>query len=222
MIQLNNDWDEIVGGQQQLPYYQSLRQFLKHEYANQTIYPPMHEIFATLRHTPFAATKVVILGQDPYINPGEAHGMSFSVLPHAKIPPSLRNIFKELQEDLGCAIPNNGYLMPWAGQGVLLLNTVLTVRAGQSKSHANKGWELFTDHIIEALANRDQPMVFMLWGKVAEAKASKIHPHHKILTAAHPSPLAGGRFFGSRHFSQANRFLEECGKTPIDWQIPNL
>jgi len=222
MIQLNNDWDDIVGGQQQLTYYQNLRQFLKYEYGNHTIYPPMDEIFSTLRYTPYTGVKVVILGQDPYINAGEAHGMSFSVKPDAKTPPSLRNIFKELQDDLGCEIPNNGYLMPWATQGVLLLNTVLTVRAGQSKSHAGRGWEIFTDHIIASLSQREQPMVFMLWGKLAQSKADKIAPHHKILMATHPSPLAGGKFFGCGHFSQANQFLEEQGETPINWQIPNL
>ena len=148
--------------------------------------------------------------------------MSFSVGPQAKIPPSLRNIFKELQDDLGCEIPDNGYLMPWAKQGVLLLNTVLTVRAGLSKSHANRGWERFTDHIITALSQRERPMVFLLWGKLAQAKASKIDSRHKILEATHPSPLAGGKFFGCRHFSQANQFLTEQGQTPIYWQIPNL
>jgi len=222
MIRINNDWDDIVGGQQEMAYYQALRQFLKAEYASHTVYPPMDEIFSALRHTPYSDVKVVILGQDPYINPGEAHGMSFSVNGGVKIPPSLRNIFKEIQDDLGCEIPDNGYLMPWAKQGVLLLNTVLTVRGGQSKSHAGKGWEQFTDHIIHALSQREKPLVFMLWGNLAKSKSALINPQHQILTATHPSPLAGGKFFGCRHFSQANQFLESGGQTPINWQIPNL
>ena len=162
MIKLDNDWDEIVFYEQKKSYYLALRQFLKQQYSTATIYPPADQIFSALRHTSFEAAKVVILGQDPYINPKEAHGMAFSVLPGAKIPPSLKNIFKEIQDDIGCKIPNNGYLMPWATQGVLLLNTVLTVREGASKSHAGKGWEHFTDHIIHSLSNRQNPLIFML------------------------------------------------------------
>ncbi|MDR2168448.1 MAG: uracil-DNA glycosylase [Clostridiales bacterium] len=221
-ILIGNDWDAIVGGEQEKPYYRALRQFLKREYSTATIYPPMGQIFAALAATPYEDAKVVILGQDPYINPGEAHGMSFSVLPGARMPPSLRNIFKELADDLGCFIPNNGYLMPWAAQGVLLLNTVLTVRAGASKSHERQGWEQFTDHIIHNLSGREKPLVFMLWGKAAEAKRGLIAPHHLTLIAPHPSPLARGGFFGCKHFSKANNFLKEADQSPIDWQIPNL
>jgi uracil-DNA glycosylase len=221
-ILIGNDWDKIVGGEQEKPYYQALRAFLKQEYATATIYPPMENIFAALQHTAYEDTKVVILGQDPYINPGEAHGMAFSVLPGAKMPPSLRNIYQELKDDLGCFIPNNGYLMPWVTQGVLLLNTVLTVRAGASKSHAGKGWEQFTDHIIHKLSMRENPLVFMLWGNAAKEKLGIINRRHKILTAPHPSPLARGGFFGCKHFSAANEFLAQNGANPIDWQIPNL
>ena len=223
MVKLDNDWDFHVAKETQKPYYLALRQFLKQEYFTKRAYPPMDEIFSALRHTGFSSTRVVILGQDPYINPGEAHGMAFSVMPQAKIPPSLRNIFLELQNDLGCYVPNNGYLMPWAKQGVLLLNTVLTVRAGQSKSHAKMGWEQFTDSLITELNQREHPVVFMLWGKAAQEKTVLINPaRHKILTAAHPSPLAGGRFFGCRHFSAANAFLAAQGDAEIDWQIPNI
>jgi uracil-DNA glycosylase len=223
MVKFNNDWDDYVAAERQKPYYLALRQFLKQEYFTKTIYPPMDEIFSALRHTSYADAKVVILGQDPYINPGEAHGMAFSVMPAARIPPSLRNIFIELCNDLNCTMPNNGYLMPWAGQGVLLLNTVLTVEAGRSKSHAGKGWEEFTDSIITRLAQREKPLVFMLWGRQAQQKTTLIDTgRHKVLTAAHPSPLAGGKFFGCRHFSIANAFLAARGDGEIDWQIPDL
>ncbi|MDR2182915.1 MAG: uracil-DNA glycosylase [Clostridiales bacterium] len=223
MVKFDNDWDDFVANQRQQPYYLALRQFLKQEYFTKTVYPPMDEIFSALRHTSYADTKVVILGQDPYINPGEAHGMAFSVRPAAKIPPSLRNIFIELCNDLDCTMPNNGFLMPWAMQGVLLLNTVLTVEAGRSKSHAGKGWEQFTDSIITRLSQRELPMVFMLWGRHAQQKAALIDTgRHRVLTAVHPSPLAGGRFFGCKHFSAANAFLAALGAPEIDWQIPNL
>lgn len=221
MINIGNDWDVIVGGEQSKPYYKALRQFLKSEYANHTIYPPAEDIFSALKCTSYADAKIVILGQDPYINPGEAHGMAFSVKPGAKVPPSLKNIFKELKDDLWCEIPGgNGYLMPWAEQGVLLLNTVLTVRAGISKSHGGKGWEHFTDHIIKSLNERERPLVFMLWGRAAQEKMSMIDARrHKVLIATHPSPLARGGFFGCKHFSQANAFLVENGDEPIDWQL---
>ena len=223
MVKFDNDWDDYVATERQKPYYLALRQFLKQEYFTKTIYPPMDEIFAALRHASYEGTKVVILGQDPYINPGEAHGMAFSVGPAAKIPPSLRNIFIELTNDMNCTMPNNGYLMPWAQQGVMLLNTVLTVEAGRSKSHAGKGWEQFTDSIITRLAGREKPVVFMLWGRDAQKKAALIDAnHHKVLTAVHPSPLAGGKFFGCKHFSAANAFLAAQGDDVIDWQIPNL
>ena len=223
MIRLGNDWDEYVQAEARKPYYQGLRQFLKREYATKTIYPPMDEIFSALRFTSYEDTTVVILGQDPYINRGEAHGMAFSVRPGAKVPPSLKNIFLEQHRDCGCKVPNNGYLMPWAEQGVLLLNTVLTVEAGRSKSHAGRGWELFTDAIIKRLNERARPVIFMLWGRAAQEKAALIDQKvHKVLTAAHPSPLARGAFFGCRHFSWANRFLVEQGRREIDWQIPDL
>ena len=208
-----NSWFDIIAEQQELDYYKNLQRFLADEYEKHTVYPPAEDIFSAFYRTPYEDVKVVILGQDPYINGGQAHGMAFSVRPGAKIPMSLLNIFKELKEDLGHEIPDNGCLIHWATQGVLLLNTVLTVRAGMSGSHAGKGWEIFTDHIINTLSQKETPLVFMLWGKVAQSKACKIAPHHKVLTAAHPSPLAGGKFFGCRHFSKANEFLEK----PIRW-----
>jgi len=219
-IRLGNDWDDFLQAEAAQPYYQNLMRFLTAEYAKNTIYPPSVEILSALKHTPFGDVKVVILGQDPYIGPKQAHGMAFSVTPDAKIPPSLRNIFVELESDIGCRKPDTGYLMPWARQGVLLLNTILTAKAGQSKSHANKGWEQLTDAIISRLDNREHPIVFMLWGNDAKTKATMInHNKHKVLTAAHPSPLARGKFFGCRHFSQANTFLEEYGYEGINWQL---
>ena len=223
MKPLGNDWDEILKHEIAKPYYLSLREFLKHEYANKTIYPHMNDIYSSIRTTPFSDVKVVILGQDPYINEGEAHGMAFSVKPGAKIPPSLKNIFKELHNDVGIKIPSNGYLMDWARQGVLLLNTTLTVEAGKSRSHSGKGWEVLTNFLITQLDKRDKPTVFMLWGRDAQAKQELIkNPIHCVLVAAHPSPLAGGRFFGSRHFSQANAFLKKNGIKEIDWQITDI
>ncbi|MCL2752913.1 MAG: uracil-DNA glycosylase [Defluviitaleaceae bacterium] len=213
------NWKDLIDKEQGKPYYQALRQFVYGEYDNYTVYPPKNQIFSALRHTPFESVKVVILGQDPYINPSEAHGMAFSVMPSAKIPPSLKNIFKELHDDLGCTIPRNGYLMPWATQGVLLLNTVLTVRAGESKSHAGKGWEVFTDQVILSLNDHPNPLVFMLWGKSAQSKEALISSQHKTLCAPHPSPLARGGFFGCRHFSKANDFLVKSGQIPINWQL---
>lgn len=220
---LGNDWDEIIKDEIAKPYYQQLREFLKLEYSKHTVYPIMDDIYSALRHTSFSETKVVILGQDPYVNPGEAHGMAFSVKHGAKVPPSLKNIFKELHDDLGINIPNNGYLMDWAKQGVLLLNACLTVRAGVSKSHANRGWEKMTNFLIEQLDKKKTPVVFLLWGKDAQEKKSLVqNPIHKVLIAAHPSPLAGGRFFGCRHFSQTNAFLKENGLKEIDWTICDL
>ena len=223
MVKLNNDWDALLANEFAQDYYKNLRRFLKQAYSTRTIYPNMHDIFNALKFTPYANVKVVIVGQDPYINPGEAHGLSFSVCPGIKTPPSLANVFKELEVDLGCAIPNNGYLVSWAEQGVLLLNSVLTVEAKKSRSHAGQGWERFTDFVLELLNRRTEPIVFLLWGKDAHAKGQIIdNPVHLILQAAHPSPLAGGRFFGCRHFSKANAFLQESGQKPIDWQIPNI
>ena len=219
-IMLGNDWDDFMQAEAAEPYFRTLTEFLTAEYTENVVFPPANEVFSALQHTAYNATKVVILGQDPYIQHGQAHGMAFSVLPSAKIPPSLRNIFTELSSDLGCQKPLTGDLTAWAAQGVLLLNAVLTVRAGQSKSHSGKGWERLTDSIITHLNNREYPVVFMLWGNDAIAKAKLItNSTHLVLTAAHPSPLARGKFFGCRHFSQANAFLEEHGYGAIDWQL---
>jgi len=223
MITIGNDWDELLKDEFQKDYYQQLVAFLKHEYSSVSCYPPMIDIFNSLRYTACRDIKVVIIGQDPYINHGEAHGLAFSVQPGIRIPPSLLNIFKELREDIGCFIPDNGCLIPWARQGVLLLNTILTVREGISKSHRGKGWEVFTDKIIEIIDRIGNPAVFMLWGRDAQQKMYTVNTHsHLILTAAHPSPLAGDRFFGCKHFSRANDFLQEKGYTGICWQIPNV
>jgi len=223
MVQLNNDWDALLENEFKQEYYQNLRKFLKAAYSTRTVYPNMYDIFNALKLTPYANVKAVIVGQDPYINAGEAHGLSFSVCPGIKAPPSLANIFKELSVDLGCTVPNNGHLVYWAEQGVLLLNSVLTVEARKSRSHAGQGWERFTDYLLELLNRRKTPMAFLLWGRDAQAKGQMIdNPAHLILQAAHPSPLAGGRFFGCRHFSKTNAFLEESGLAPIDWQLPNL
>lgn len=223
MVKLGNDWDEILKDEFEKDYYLKLREFLKTEYSTKTIYPPMNDIFNALKYTSYGELKAVILGQDPYINPGEAHGLSFSVQPGAKTPPSLRNIFLELHNDLGCKIPNNGHLVKWTGEGVMLLNTCLTVEAKKSKSHARKGWEKFTNAVIEKINEKDTPVVFLFWGRDAISKESLItNPKHKILTAAHPSPLAGGKYFGSKHFSKTNEFLEANGITPIDWQIEDI
>ena len=223
MISFHNDWDERLKDEFQKEYYLRLRQFLKSEYKNRTIYPNMQNIFEALKLTSFGNTKVVILGQDPYHNEGQAHGLAFSVQNGVGIPPSLLNIYKELKTDCGCFIPNNGYLVPWAKQGVLLLNTSLTVIANNANSHQNKGWEVLTDHIITLLNEKGTPVVFMLWGSNAKDKMKLItNKKHLILTAVHPSPLSAHRgFFGCRHFSQANAFLEENGLEAIDWQIPN-
>jgi len=223
MVKLHNDWDMLLAEEFTKDYYLELRAFLKNAYNTRNIYPSMHDIFNALKLTPYKEVKAVIMGQDPYINPGEAHGLAFSVQPGAKTPPSLANIFKELHSDLGCAIPNNGHLVCWANQGVMLLNTVLTVEARRSRSHAGKGWERFTDTVLFHLNDRETPMVFLLWGKDAQAKARLIdNPKHLVLNAAHPSPLAGGRFFGCKHFSKSNEFLMQNGISAIDWQIPNI
>ncbi|SFJ86265.1 uracil-DNA glycosylase [Thermoflavimicrobium dichotomicum] len=224
MAILKNDWQDVVGQEFEKPYYLKLRQFLIHEYNTQIIYPDKYEIYSALHLTPYAETKVVILGQDPYHGPGQAHGLSFSVKPGVPIPPSLQNIFKELRDDLGCYIPNNGYLVKWAKQGVLMLNAVLTVRQGRPNSHRGKGWEIFTDQVIQALNKRKDPVVFILWGKNAQEKKKLITcPHHYIIESAHPSPYSADRgFFGSRPFSRTNQFLRRIGQPEIDWQIPNM
>lgn len=220
----HNDWAEFLNPELKKPYYLELRKFLVDEYKTRQIFPDMYDIFNALHCTSYHDTKVVILGQDPYHGDGQAHGLSFSVKPGVKAPPSLVNIFKELKEDLGCEIPNNGCLKPWTQQGVLLLNTVLTVRAHQANSHRNMGWEKFTDRIIEILNEREKPIAFVLWGAPARKKKKMItNPKHFIVESAHPSPLSAfNGFFGSRPFSKVNAFLEAVGEKPIDWQIPNL
>ncbi len=225
MSAITNDWLNEIQEEFSKPYYKELYKFVKTEYESQKIFPPSEDIFNAFHFTPLSEVKVLLLGQDPYHNERQAHGLSFSVLPEQKdIPPSLQNIYKELQEDCGCYIPNNGYLKKWADQGVLLLNTVLTVRAHQANSHQHKGWEKFTDAIIEAVNKQDRPIVYMLWGKPAQSKIKMLdNPKHLILKAPHPSPLSAFRgFFGCKHFSQANTFLEEHGVEPIDWQIENI
>ncbi|MFA5449256.1 MAG: uracil-DNA glycosylase [Clostridia bacterium] len=224
MVYIGNDWDEILAEDFASGGYAALRSFLANEYKTQTVYPDMYDIFNALKTTSYEDTRVVILGQDPYHNPGEAHGMCFSVKAGVKVPPSLANIYKELQADLGIFIPNNGYLKPWAEQGVLLLNTIFTVRAGAPLSHKNKGWETITDSIIANLNNKQDPIVFLLWGANARSKKALLtNPSHYILESPHPSPLSAYYgFFGSRHFSKANKFLKESGFAPIDWQIPNI
>lgn len=221
---LNNDWGPLLEEEFSKPYYLQLREFLKKEYATKQIYPDMYDIFNALHYTPFHKVKVVILGQDPYHGPNQAHGLSFSVKPGVPAPPSLKNIFKELHDDLGCTIPNHGHLVHWAKQGVLLLNTVLTVRQGQPQSHRGKGWENFTNRVIELLNEKDSPVVYILWGASSQAKQALIDTSkHFILKAPHPSPLSAHRgFFGSKPFSKTNRILEQQGQDPIDWQIPDL
>ena len=220
----HNDWADYLNGELAEPYYRKLRQFLIDEYRTRQIFPDMYDIFNALHYTSYADTKVVILGQDPYHGPGQAHGLSFSVQPGVTPPPSLLNIFKELETDLGCRVPNNGCLKPWAEQVVLLLNTVLTVRAHAANSHRGQGWEIFTDKIIALLNAREKPMAFILWGGPARRKKSMItNPQHFIVESPHPSPLSAYQgFFGSRPFSRVNAFLEEKGQTPIDWQLPDL
>ena len=217
-----NDWAPLLEAEMQKDYYQKLRTILIKEYKTRTIYPDMYDIFNAMHYTPYDKVKVVILGQDPYHGPRQAHGLSFSVLPGVDAPPSLVNIFKELEGDLGCRVPNHGCLKHWAEQGVLLLNTVLTVREYQANSHQGIGWEEFTDHIITLLNQRKEPMVFILWGRPAQRKQSMItNPDHLVITSPHPSPLSAYRgFFGSRPFSKANEFLAKHGMAPIDWQLP--
>ena len=224
MVKLDNDWDELLVDEFKKSYYLELREFLKEEYTTKVIYPNMYNIFEALKHTSYKDTKVLILGQDPYHGENQAHGLAFSVQPNVAIPPSLLNIYKELKNDVGCFIPNNGYLIPWADQGVLLLNTALTVRAHEANSHKGKGWEVFTDRIIKLLNDRNDPVIFVLWGANARKKKELIDSsRHYILEAPHPSPLSASRgFFGCRHFSKINEILISIGKTPIDWQINNI
>jgi len=224
MAMIDNDWLPALTPEFRKPYYKELFQFVKEEYATKQIFPPAEDIFNAFHLTPLRKVKVVILGQDPYHDVGQAHGLCFSVRPGVDTPRSLVNIYKELHDDLGCRIPNNGYLEKWAKQGVLLLNTVLTVQAHQAFSHRGKGWEEFTDAAIKVLNEQDRPMVFILWGKPAQAKKAFLNnPKHLIIESPHPSPLSASRgFFGSRPFSRTNLFLEENGMAPIDWQIEDI
>ena len=224
MPPISNDWLIPLKPEFSKPYYKKLYTRVNEEYAHYQIFPPADDIFNAFALTPLKKVKVVILGQDPYHGDGQAHGLCFSVRPDVEIPPSLVNIYKELQTDCGCYIPNNGYLTKWADQGVLLLNTVLTVRAHQANSHRGIGWEEFTDAAIRILNEQDRPMVFILWGRPAQMKRAMLNnPRHLILEAPHPSPLSAYRgFFGSRPFSRTNKFLKENGLEPIDWQIENI
>lgn len=221
MVHLGNDWDDILASEFESEYYKRIRYWLKKEYAEQTIYPPMEDIFNALRYTPYHAVKAVLLGQDPYHGPGQAHGLCFSVQEGVEPPPSLRNIFQELESDLGFPPPKNGTLTKWAEQGVLMLNTTLTVRRGQANSHKNIGWTTFTDAVIRRLNERETPIVFLLWGGNARSKKPLItNPNHLILETVHPSPLSAyGGIFGCRHFSRCNEFLQAHGETPIDWNL---
>lgn len=224
MPAITNDWAPALREEYKKPYYKELFLKVQEEYQRHQIFPPADDIFNAFHLTPLKDVKVVILGQDPYHNIGQAHGLSFSVKPGIEAPPSLVNIYNELKEDLGCYIPDNGYLVKWAEQGVLLLNTVLTVRAHQANSHRGIGWEDFTNAVIRILNEQDRPIVFLLWGRPAQNKMSMLNnPNHLILTAPHPSPLSAYRgFFGCKHFSQTNAFLARHGLEPIDWQIENL
>ena len=221
MPQISNDWAPVLREEYGKPYYRDLYQFVREEYSKNTIYPPADDIFNAFHLTPLSRVKVVIIGQDPYHEPGQAHGLCFSVQKGVDIPPSLQNIYKELNSDIGFEIPNHGCLTSWAEQGVLLLNAVLTVRAHAAASHQNKGWETFTDAVIRAVNDVDRPVVFMLWGGFARSKKTMLtNPKHLVLEAPHPSPLSAYRgFFGCKHFSQANAFLEKNGVEPVDWTI---
>ncbi len=224
MPAISGEWEKALQGEFRKPYYRKLFETVGREYRTAAVYPPADDIFNAFHLTPLPDVKVVILGQDPYHEPGQAHGLSFSVMPGVEIPPSLVNIYQELHDDLGCKIPNNGCLTKWARQGVLLLNTVLTVRAHRAFSHKDIGWQEFTDAAIRVLAGQDRPLVFILWGRPAQQKASMItNPRHLILKSPHPSPLSAYRgFFGSRPFSKTNAYLEANGLKPIDWQIENV
>jgi len=214
-----NDWDEVLNDEFEKPYYSKLGEFLKNEYAEEMIYPQVADLWTAFKLTPFNGVKVVILGQDPYHGPGQAHGLSFSVKPGVKIPPSLRNMFKELASDIGCPLPENGTLTGWAQQGVLMLNTVLTVRDGQAHSHRKQGWDTFTDEVIRLLSEREKPIVFVLWGSPAREKKKLIDTsRHAVIESVHPSPLSASRgFIGSRPYSKTNQILESWDETQIDW-----
>ena len=224
MVHIGNDWDSLLESEFKKEYYHNLREFLKSEYREHTIYPGMYDIFNAFKLTSYNDTKIVIFGQDPYHEPNQAHGLAFSVNRGVKIPPSLLNIYKELNSELGCYIPDNGSLIKWAKQGVMLLNTSLTVRASLANSHRNKGWENFTDAVTAIYNKREKPVIFMLWGNNAKEKMKLItNPNHVILTAAHPSPLSASRgFFGCNHFKTANKILNREGLGEVDWQIENI
>lgn len=221
MVTIGNDWDSVIGAEFEKDYYRELREFLKSEYSSRRIYPSMYDIFNALKLTPYSAVKAVILGQDPYHEPGQAHGLSFSVREGTQLPPSLKNIYKELESDIGIAPAQTGDLTSWAKQGVLLMNAVLTVRQGQANSHKGKGWEHFTDEVIKKLNDRPEPIAFILWGANARSKKALItNPQHGIFESAHPSPLSAyNGFFGSRVFSRVNKFLVENEVPPIDWRV---
>jgi uracil-DNA glycosylase len=222
-FELPESWREVLAGETEQPYFAELAEFVAAERAEQQVFPPRGQVFSALAATAYQDVRVLVLGQDPYHDDGQAHGMSFSVLPGTKTPPSLRNIFKELNTDLGVPVPDNGYLMPWAEQGVLLLNAVLTVRAHQANSHKGKGWEKFTDAVIKAVSAREEPCVFVLWGNYAKKKLPLIDTdRHVVVQGAHPSPLSAKLFLGSKPFSQINEALEGFGDPAIDWRIPNL
>lgn len=221
--QLPDDWKKALAAEFTKPYWQELTDFVAEERKTQQVFPPENEVFSAFHLTPFANVKAVLLGQDPYHDDGQAHGLCFSVKPGITAPPSLKNMYKELKTDLGCKVPNNGYLVPWANQGLLMINAVLTVRAHQPASHANHGWETFTDAAIRAVSDRADPAVFLLWGGYAKKKKKLIDAtRHIVLEGAHPSPLSAKLFFGSKPFSQVNDALVKLGKTPLEWQIPNL
>lgn len=224
IVEFQNDWGEIFAQEFRQDYFQNLNRFLIEEYKEHRIYPPQEDIFNAFHLTAFKDVKAVILGQDPYHRPGQAHGLAFSVGPSTPRPPSLLNIFKELSSDLGCSIPAHGCLQPWGAEGVLLLNTILTVREGQPNSHRSSGWSIFTDFVISQLNLRKDPIVFLLWGAHAISKSPLItNSHHAILTASHPSPLSAyNGFFGCRHFSKTNALLQSWGKSPIQWQLPEI
>lgn len=223
-LKLPQDWNELLGSELEKPYFQTMWTRLQEEYQTETVYPPQANLFEAFRLTSYAGTKVVILGQDPYHGEGQAHGLSFSVQPGVKAPPSLQNIYKELHTDLGLPIPAHGYLTAWAKQGVLLLNTVLTVQAGTPASHQGQGWELFTDQVIHLLNRHEKPLVFILWGKHAQAKAEFLDAaKHLVICSAHPSPFAARKgFFGSRPFSQTNEFLLKNDIEPVNWRLENI
>jgi uracil-DNA glycosylase len=221
--QLPNSWRQVLAVEFGQPYFHRLKEFLAEERQNHEVYPPEEDVFNAFKLAPYEKVNVLLLGQDPYHDEGQAHGLCFSVRPGLTLPPSLRNIFKELHNDVGCTIPNNGFLEPWALQGILMMNVVLTVRAHQPASHKNKGWEHFTDAAIRAVSDKGDPVVFVLWGGFAQKKIKLINvDRHVIIQSAHPSPLSAKKFFGSRPFSKINAALTKLGKPPIDWQLPDL